>query len=90
MSEDRELRLKRLRLMASQRGLLEAELALRAFVDRHLAGLSPAQLDHFERLLGLADLDLWEMLCGRRPPLEGMEPGLLDMLRRPITARPRG
>lgn len=88
MREDRELRLKRLRLAACQRGLLEAELVLRPFVARHLPELSPEQLDCLERLLAMADLDLWEIISGRRHAPPDIDQALLAMLRRPLSREP--
>lgn len=87
MDPQMDLRRKRLRLQASQRGLLEVELVLRSFVERHLAELSPSQIEAFELLLELADLDLWEVLCGRRPPPPQVDQALLELLRAPL-ARP--
>ncbi len=88
MHEDRELRRKRLRLAACQRGLLEAELVLRPFVARHLPELNPEQLDCFERLLAMADLDLWEIISGRRDAPPDIDRALLAMLRRPLSREP--
>lgn len=82
--EDRELRLKRLRLAACQRGLLEAELVLRPFAEQHLHNLSPVQLDCLERLLDLPDLDLWEIITGRRAAPPDVDEALLAMLRGPL------
>ena len=87
MSEE-QLRAKRLRLMASQRGMLEVELALRPFVQRHLTGLGQGQLDELERLLAMEDLDLWEVLCGKRPAPKGVGPGLLELVRSGWPGRP--
>lgn len=83
---DAELRLKRLRL-ACRRGMLEVELALRPWVERHAAGLAPAELDDLERLLALEDLDLWEVLCSRRPDPEGLASGLAQRLKRELFDR---
>lgn len=86
MSEDRELRLKRLRMLAALRGLREAEMVLRPFAENHMADLSPGQLDAFELILNLSDLDLWEIISGRREPPEHLDRGLLERLKRPIVA----
>ncbi|MFH1059543.1 MAG: succinate dehydrogenase assembly factor 2 [Pseudomonadota bacterium] len=84
---DPGLRQKRLRL-ACRRGMLEVELALRPWFERHGAGLSPAELDDFERLLVLEDLDLWEVLCSRQPDPEGLVSGLVARLKRELFAKP--
>ncbi len=81
MDSARDLRIKRLRLLASQRGMLEVELVLRPFARDALAGLGRGGLDGFERLLAMGDLDLWEVLCGKRPAPEGVPAGLLERLR---------
>lgn len=86
MSET-ELRQKRLRL-ACRRGMLEVELSLRPWFERHGAGLTAAELDDFERLLALEDLDLWEVLCSRRPDPEGLASGLAARLKRELFAKP--
>lgn len=78
--EEPGLRKKRLRL-ACRRGFLEVELALRPWVEAHLERLAPAELDDLERLLDLEDLDLWEIICGRRPGPESQVSDLLARLR---------
>jgi len=83
---DRRLRLKRLRLAARQRGVLEVEWFLIPFVDGPLAQLSEPELDALETLFDLPDLDLLEILLGRRPPPPGVDPSLpaaIRGLRRP-------
>jgi antitoxin CptB len=68
--ERREDRIKRLKFQSSKRGLLEAELVLRPFAASHLDNMDAAELDGYERLLAMEDLDLWELISGRRgiPP----------------------
>jgi antitoxin CptB len=78
---DRRLRLKRLRLAARQRGVLEVEWFMIPFVDGPLAELSDPELDALEILLDLPDLDLLEIILGRRPPPPGVEPSLLAAIR---------
>ncbi|MBU0515764.1 MAG: hypoxanthine phosphoribosyltransferase [Proteobacteria bacterium] len=83
---DRRNRLRRLRLAARQRGVLEVEWFLVPFVDRHLDELSDPELDSLEILFDLPDLDFLEVLLGRRDPPPGVDPSLpaaIRMVRRP-------
>ena len=79
--EELASRRKRLCLAASQRGLLEVELALAPLVAERMASLSEGQLDCLEMLLAMEDLDLWEVICRRREAPEDIDPELLDRLR---------
>ncbi len=81
MPEDITLRRKRLRLLAHARGMLEVELVLRPFADNELQSLDEAGLDSFERLVQIEDLDLWEIISGRRPIPEDLEAAMVDKLR---------
>ena len=85
---ERELRLRYLRMKASQRGLLEAELALRPFIQRRLPQLTDPELDQFELLIDLPDLDLWEVITGRRDPPPGVSQALLSDLKGFLGSRP--
>ena len=52
-----------------RRGLLELDLILAKFLDRHLAALSPTDLVTFRRLLHYPDNDLLDLVLGKtRPP----------------------
>lgn len=82
MTEE-NLNIKRLRLLASQRGMLEVELVLRPFAREHLPGLSPQDLEGFTSLLNMEDLDLWEVLCHKRQPPQGVSESLLSRLAAP-------
>jgi len=74
-------RLKKIRYAALRRGLAELEQVLGRFVEGHLEGLDPDQLDALERLLALDDLDLWEMILGRRSAPGPGQDSLLDLMR---------
>ncbi len=74
-------RLKKIRYSALRRGLAELEQVLARFVDTHLGGLDNDQLEALERLLALDDLDLWEMILGRRPPPGPRQGSLLNLIR---------
>lgn len=90
MSEDITMRRKRLRLLAYSRGMLEVELVLRPFADTELQGLDQAGLDSFERLLRLEDLDLWEIISGRRPLPDDLDAAMVDKLRGRLAGRRPG
>jgi succinate dehydrogenase flavin-adding protein (antitoxin of CptAB toxin-antitoxin module) len=82
MDESREVRIKRLRMLARHRGMLEVALLLEPFLrPGELEAMSDEALTAFERLLGIDDLDLWDMVTGRRPPAPEVDPELLAHLR---------
>jgi antitoxin CptB len=49
-----------------RRGMLELDLVLQRFLDRHLESLTPEELDGFKALLDREDEDLWQILSGRQ------------------------
>jgi antitoxin CptB len=61
MSTD-ETRLKKLKYRAWHRGFREADLILGPFAEKHVANLTPDQLDAFEVLLDQPDQDLYEWI----------------------------
>lgn len=81
MPEDLALRRKRLRHLAHARGMLEVELVLRPFADNELTALDETGLDSFECLLQMEDLDLWEVISGRRPIPADLDKAIVDKLR---------
>jgi antitoxin CptB len=48
-----------------RRGLLELDLVLARFLERHLDNLSPVELAAFQRLLQYPDNDLWDLANGK-------------------------
>jgi succinate dehydrogenase flavin-adding protein (antitoxin of CptAB toxin-antitoxin module) len=60
-----------------RRGLLELDLVLAAFVDRHLERLDPRQRRIFNELLDRPDNDLLDLVMGRTEP---DDPGLRQVL----------
>jgi antitoxin CptB len=48
-----------------RRGLLELDIVLGRFVERHYAGLDEAGRQAFEALLDMPDNPLWDMIAGR-------------------------
>jgi len=59
-----------------RRGLLELDLVLERFLERHAAGMTDAEAASLARLLDYPDNDLWEVVSGRSeqydPALEGI------------------
>ena len=61
--------------------MLELDLRLGRFMDRHLAGLAADQLDAFEELLEYEDTDLLELLTRRRECHEPRLAALIELMR---------
>lgn len=56
-----------------RRGLLELDLVLSKFLEKHYSGLDLQQKAVFKELLDLSDNDLWDLLSGKQPaPSEAM------------------
>ncbi len=51
-----------------RRGLLELDVVLNRFLDRHFETLSPQQRAAFNRLLDYPDNDLWDFVTAKQPP----------------------
>jgi antitoxin CptB len=49
----------------SRRGLLELDIVLGRFIDKHYAQLDEAGQRAFEELLDMPDNSLWDMIVGR-------------------------
>lgn len=70
-SDELAHRRKRLRFQSWHRGLKEVDLILGRFADRHLDTLDAAQLDRYELLLEVNDVELYAWYAGtREPPAE--------------------
>jgi succinate dehydrogenase flavin-adding protein (antitoxin of CptAB toxin-antitoxin module) len=61
-----------------RRGMLENDLMLERFMDRHGEGLEGARLEAFRRLLELSDGELWDLISGRR---QAADPRIEEVLR---------
>ncbi len=48
-----------------RRGLLELDIVLGRFVERHYAGLDEAGREAFDTLLEMPDAELWDMITGK-------------------------
>jgi antitoxin CptB len=64
-----------------RRGLLENDLVLEKFLDRHGDGLSGDQMDAFRSLLELGDNDLWDILSGRVECEADVAPEVREMIK---------
>jgi antitoxin CptB len=73
-------RLNRIR-WRSRRGMLENDLVLTRFLDGKGALLTEAEVAMLDRLLDLSDNDLWDLIAGRREPLDAAVAPLLEQLR---------
>ena len=49
-----------------RRGLLELDIVLQRFMDKHYTQLSEIELQQFASLLDLPDNDLWDMIATRK------------------------
>ncbi|BBO21100.1 MAG: succinate dehydrogenase assembly factor 2 [Burkholderiales bacterium] len=78
MDEERGARLRRLRWHC-RRALLELDLMFQRFWDRVGDGVDAADEAALERLVGMEDHDLWDLVSGRQ---ETDDRQLKDMLER--------
>jgi len=49
-----------------RRGMLELDIVLKRFVDKHYTQLNETELQQFDTLLNLPDNDLWDMITARK------------------------
>lgn len=74
VTEDREARLKRMRMRSWRRGTKEMDLVLGPYADACLAAMEPDKLDLYDALLEEYDQDLYPWVSGTRPcPPEYLE-----------------
>jgi antitoxin CptB len=76
-----DARLKKLKYRAEHRGFREADIIIGGFALAHLAELSEAQLDEFERLIDQPDQDLYAWIIGREPTPEAFDGEVMDLVR---------
>ena len=65
----------------SRRGLLELDIVLERFVERHYALLSEIEMQAFEALLDMPDNPLWDMITGRQEATQGEQRVLLEKIK---------
>tara|TARA_B100000686_G_C16798672_1_gene984292 strand:+ start:3789 stop:4022 length:234 start_codon:yes stop_codon:yes gene_type:complete len=49
-----------------RRGMLELDIVLREFVNKHYMQLNDTELQQFDTLLSLSDNDLWDMITSKK------------------------
>ena len=73
-----------------RRGLLENDLFIERFFDRHAASLSVRQAEALGELMDLADNDLLDLLLRRKDPAGDLDrpdvKEVLEMLRNPASS----
>ncbi|ATG47548.1 succinate dehydrogenase assembly factor 2 [Celeribacter ethanolicus] len=79
MTETIDIRRKRLKIRAWRRGIKEMDLLIGGYADDHLATMTEAELDEFERLMDEHDQDLLSYATGLKPVPEAIRP-MLDKL----------
>lgn len=75
-----DVRRKRLVFRSWHRGMREMDLLMGTFAEKHLADLTPDQLDQYERLLDLLDPDVYDWILGRTPHPDDVDAGLMALL----------
>lgn len=73
-------RRKRLLYQSRHRGTQEADLLIGGFADQHLAVMTAAQLDTYERLLDESDVDLVNWLTGRATAPDVVQSDVFNLL----------
>ncbi|MBL79190.1 MAG: hypothetical protein CMH70_04035 [Nitrosomonadaceae bacterium] len=49
-----------------RRGMLELDIILQGFVDKHYMQLNEAEQEQFDALLSLSDNDLWDTIMSKK------------------------
>lgn len=64
-----------------RRGLLELDILLGRFVDRHYDKLSESERMTFDRILDMPDNPLWDIISGRQEAPPGELHALLEKIK---------
>ena len=64
-----------------RRGMLELDLVLTGFLERHYRELTEPQAKIFRKLLDYPDTDLWDMIMARAEPDENTMKIVLQLIR---------
>ena len=65
----------------SRRGLLELDIVLGRFIDKHYQQLDEQEKLVFEALLDMSDNPLWDMIAGRQEAAQPDQHALLEKIR---------
>ncbi|XP_063239411.1 succinate dehydrogenase assembly factor 2, mitochondrial-like [Bacillus rossius redtenbacheri] len=89
--ESLEIKRARLLYQSRKRGMLENGLLLSTFAARHLAGMTEAQADQYDRLINLPsnDWDIYHWACGTKPTPPQFDNEVMDRLKRHTRNRER-
>ena len=79
-SDPHAIRRKRLLYLSQHRGMKEADIFIGGFAARHLANMTVAQLERFERLLDEEDADLMDWVMGKQPIPDDVQSDVFDLL----------
>jgi len=80
-SEGLDARRRRLLFRSWHRGIRETDLIMGGFADAHIATLTEAELDLYERLTEVPDADLLAWFTGERAPPADHDTPLLRRMR---------
>ena len=64
-----------------RRGMLEVDIVLQRFLERHAGRISGPTLRSFKELLELPDNDLWDVIVGRAEATPAQWHSVIQMLR---------
>jgi len=64
----------------SRRGMLENDLVMETFFERHTAQLTPERVEALKALLDLPDNDLWDLVAGRQQLGADTPPTVQEMM----------
>ena len=64
-----------------RRGMLELDLVLTGFLDKHYPKLTESQVKVFKELLDYPDIELWDMIMARTEPADNTMKTVLQLIR---------
>ncbi|KRE11165.1 hypothetical protein ASE63_20830 [Bosea sp. Root381] len=80
-SADLDPRRRKILFRSWHRGMRENDLIMGGFADAHIAGLTDAELDEFERLIEVLDRDLLSWITGEAEVPENYDTELFRRLK---------